>query len=1064
MRRVIPVLLLVLGLTGHGIGQQSISGTITSADGNPLGGASVELPPGQEAAVSDRDGTFTLTVPEGTKRIYVRRPGFQKRTIRLDSTHTYQIALEAEPRPEEPVVTALGILRDPYSLTFDVPRVKGGKVAAAQELNSIAALTGRVAGLRVINDNSGQGGSAHLLLRANTSFTADQQPLFVVDGIPFANDNNNDPSTVVAAGGRDFGTTIMDLNPADIAAISVLRGGAAAALYGMRAANGVVLITTRSGREGAGFGVAVTSGLSVSEVALLPEYQNQYGGGDSQEFSTFTYRPGVHPATWSAFDGQPMPQYRSDQSWGPEMTGQPVRHWDSWYPGAEFGKLRPWSPRPDNVRNFYTTGIAINNTVAISGGGKSRSYRLSASNNSNSGVYPGFRLNRNTVHANVTQRIGRRLSASLRGGLAHVGGQGRPAIGLGSFGDPVNVQTNFNQWFQRQLDIDRLRDYQGEEQNSYKTWNLYTPHKPSAVYWESPFWSIDNNQSTEKRNRGYGNLSLEYQVLQGLTVTGSVNTDRYHFSVDDQIATYSTAHIGYRQMIRVDRSNDNFSLRVDYTTDLKHNLALRAGLGGNLRMDRYTSERRKVNPEMDLTGVDTINLWYIDSMRTDLVQNVDMQSVYGYAGIGWRNTLFLDASLRNDRTSALEAGYNSHLSPALSASFVFSELLDSRLLTYGKLRTSVARVASDPVPYRTRQSYLATQEYDGLYGAGLPALQANAGLLTETVSTTELGLDLGFFRDRIGLGLTYYTINSRDLVHTQPLSGASGYSFITVNGGEMQNQGVEVALSLVPVRTASVSWRTRLSLAMNRNTVTSLGGEQAAIELDGYGVQFVAAPGMPYGTLVGTGYQRDAAGNVLVDGSGFPLIEEGVAFGSAFPDLTGGLVNQWQYRNFNLGTLIDFRRGGAVYSLSNRNGSYTGQLSNTVGTNENGMDVRSPVEAGGGILVAGVNEDGTPNTSYVDAREYFTHLLDIDEAYVYDGSFVKLREVTVGYQLPEVWFKQSFIDGVRVNLYARNVAILQKNTPNIDPEAAITNTNVQGFENGQNPTVRTVGLQAHIEF
>ena len=1063
MRSAFFCLLLLLGITGSAQAQQSISGTVSSSAGEALAGVAVRIRPGG-ATHTDSLGYYTLPVPVGGTAIRIYRQGYVARSVALDSTETeYNILLDPAEFATGEVETALGVVRTERSLSYPVSQLTGEDLTRTNENNLVALLSGRAPGVQVNANNSGPGGSAHLLLRGAASLAGNQQPLIVVDGVPFANDHNNTPDAIVAARGRDYGTTAADINPADIATVSVLRGGAAVALYGSRASNGVIMVTTKQGTPRQGLGVSLTSGVAFSNVSVLPDYQNQYGGGTRQQFDVFEYKAGKHPASWASFDGQLMPEYSSDQSWGPALEGQEVRHWDSWYPGAEFGKLRPWSPQPDNVSDFYGTGISLDNSLAFSGGSDRGTYRLSLTNSTNSGVYPEHKLGRNTVHANVQRSITKRLSARFRGAFVHTKGQGRPAIGLGGFGDPVNVQTSFNQWFQRQLDVNRLKEYEQEE-GSYRTWNIYSPENLQPFYWESPYWSIHQNPNTDTRTRAYGNLELSYEVLPGLSVMGYARADAYNFDVSDRITAFSTAHIAFRTITEVERRDRNLGGVATFSRDLGKDLHVALRAGTNFRRDRYNNLRRKISDGLDLPGRDTLNLWYIDSTRTEVARNRDVNSVFGQLSASWKQLLYVDVSARQDYTSALNEGYNATLSPGVSLGFVFSDLLRHPVLSFGKLRFGVSTVANDPAPFRTRQAYMVGDPYGERNTTTVPELQANAGLVAERVTTTEVGLDLRLFNERVGIDLSHYRSESTDLLLMQQTSGASGFYNVRSNEGLLTNTGSEVSVLLTPFLSNSFRWDLRVSAGTNENRIVELSEGQESITIDDYGTRFVAATGQPFGTLVGTGYVRDAAGRITVDAQGLPLVAEDLNLGSVFPDLTGGLSSTWRVRNLRIGALLDVRRGGVVYSASNAWGSYSGQLASTVGTNANGVDVRQPVEAGGGILVDGVTADGSENTIYVPAQDYYYHQLGIDEAYVYDASFVKLRELSLGYDLPKRWFGNGGIDGAGISLFARNVATLYKNVPSIDPETAVTNAGIQGFENGQTPTVRTIGFKAHVAF
>ncbi len=1063
MQRLLLILALVFGTFSVVLAQRSISGTITDGAGEPLIGASILVAGTTTGTVTDIDGEFSLTVPEAASELAVSYTGYATQTVPLTTATTYDITLQEGVQLNDVVITALGITRDEKSLGYAVSEVSGDEVTNTSENSVVSSLSGRIAGAQISNNNSGLGGSSNIILRGATSVTGSNRPLFVVDGIPIANDNNNGANATVAAGGRDYGTTAQDINPADIETISVLKGGAAAALYGSRASNGVILITTKSGSARKGIGVTINSGLTFNNVAVLPDYQNQYGGGYTQEFSTFEYDPEIHPTDWASFDGQFIPEYYADESWGPEMDGTLVRHWDSWYPGEHFGELRPWSPNPDNVRDFYETGVSFDNNVAISGGNDQSVFRLSYTNSSNSGVFPESKLNRNTLNVNATQKLGTKLEATINGTYVNTRGEGRPAIGYGGFGEAVNVQTNFNEWFQRQLDMDRLQDYKSPD-GSPRTWNIRTPTNLNALYWESPYWVVNEDRGTDNRDRVYGNLSLKYQVLPGLSITGSARTDYYNFEVNDRLASRSAANIAYAEKLQVNNRENNFELLGSYSTNLTQELTLDAQLGGNLRRDESNTVRSKSSGGLSVPGIYTVETSIDRPERVDFTSQREIQSVYGRIGLGWRALLYLDLTARNDWSSALEEGSNSYFYPSVSGSFVFSELLENSFISFGKIRAGYATVGNDPRPFQTRQTYTASDPYGSNPTFAVPNLQANRALVAESITTYEAGIDMRFFNDRLGFDVTYYDIESRDLIIDLGVSGTSGFNSVSTNAGLLTNKGVEVQLYGTPIQTENFTWNTRINFASNRNEVVELAEGQDLLSLGSYGTQFVAKTGQPYGTLVGLGYERDEQGRKVVDEDGFPILASNLDFGSVFPNYTGGFINDFTIFRFRLGTVIDFRDGGLVYSVSNRWGTNSGLFESTVGTNANGVDVRAPVADGGGVLVDGVTEDGQPNTTYVDAQQYFGGLRNFREEFTYDASFIKLREISLGYDIPQSVIQNTLLANASVSLFARNVAILHKNTPNIDPETAVTNGNIQGFENGQNPTVRSVGLKLRLGF
>ncbi len=1068
MKQLLLTVAVLLCSVATLLAQRTITGTIQDIDNTPLIGASVLVAGTTSGTVTDFDGKFSLATPEGSDKLVISYTGYASQEVMLDGRTDYDITMQEGVQLSDVVVTALGISRDEKSLGYGVDQIDGEALNAAKESSLVNALTGRIAGAQINNNNAGLGGSSSIILRGATSVSGNNQPLFVVDGTPIANDNNNGANAAEAFGGRDYGNTAQDINPNDIASVSILKGGAAAALYGSRASNGVILITTKSGANRKGIGVTINSGVTMQQVALLPDYQNDYGGGYSLEFGEFSYDPAIHPDSWEAFDGQPLPEYYADESWGPELDGRPVRHWDSWYPGETFGELRPWSANPDNIKNFYDTGVTFTNNVAIAGGNDLSTFRLSYTNSAQKGVFPESRLDRNTVAVSATQKLGSKLTAGINANYVNTRGEGRPAIGYGGFGDAVNVQTNFNEWYQRQLDTDRLRNYE-QADGTPRTWNINGPTDLSALYWESPFWVVNKDRGQDQRDRVYGNISLRYDVLPGLAISGFLRTDYYQFGVQDRLASRSTANIPYFESFDVTSRENNYELLADYNTSLSDDFTLDAQLGTNLRKQTFNSSRSKTSGGLSVPDLYNINASIDRPERTDFRSEREIQSVYGRIGFGWRSMLYVDATARNDWSSTLEDGQNSYFYPSVSTSFVFSELIgDNNVLSYGKIRAGFATVGNDTEPYSTRNVFTPGDPYGSNPAFALPNTQPKFDLSSESITTWEAGLEFRLLDDRIGLDVTYYDIESTDLIINLPVSSATGFTTANTNAGLVTNKGIEVKLYATPIKTPNFTWNTAVNFARNRNEVVELAEGQDRLVLGAYGTaQLVAQVGKPYGTFIASGYSRNDAGEILVNEAGFPILESNLEFGSAYPDFTGGFINDFEIFGFNVGTVFDFRKGGTIYSISNRWGTYSGQFDNTVGNNELGNPVRNPVTGdanSGGVLIDGVKPDGSDNDTYVDAQTHFGRLRNFNEAFLFDASFIKFRELSIGRNLPAAWFANNFISTARVSLVGRNLAILHKNTPNIDPEQALTNGNVQGFENGQSPTVRSFGINLNLGF
>ena len=1063
MRKLYLTILAVVACISMLAAQQSISGTVKDLAGEPLIGASVLVKGTTSGTVTDFDGFFKVGVENDDAVLVISYTGFTSKEIPINGQSVIDVTLEEGVTLNQAVVTALGVTRDEKSLGYAVQQLDGDELTKARESNVVSAFTGRVAGVQINSNNSGLGGSVSVLLRGATSITGNNQPLFVVDGTPIANSNFNSSGTANASSGRDFGNAIQDINPDDIANISILKGGAAAALYGARAANGVVLITTKSGKNRNGLGVTINSGVTMQNVAVLPSYQNQYGGGYNLDFQTFEFDPAAHPAEWEAFDGQLTPNYNADESWGPRLDGTPVRHWDSWYPGETFGELRPWTANPDNVRDFYETGATYTNNVAISGGDEKSNFRLSYTNLNQGGVYPGSQLDRNTFSINANTKVGDRISVGVSGTYVATNGEGRPGVGYGGFGNQINVQTNFNQWFQRQLDIDRLANFE-QPDGSPRTWNLRSPTNRGALFWESPYWVVNRNLNFDQRDRLFGNVSLSYEITKGLSITGFARSDYYDFTSNDRIASGSASDLAFYELRSRRNRENNFELLLEYDKTFG-DFSVNANLGGNIRKEDFQSSSARTDGGLSVPGLYTIEASINRPSRTDFRSQRRVNSAYGRVGVGWKNLLYVDVTARNDWTSTLSSDNWSFFYPSVSTSFVFSELLPGNsILSFGKLRAGVATVGNDTDPYNTQNVFTATDFFGSNPTFAVPNTQRNPDLTAEEIATWEIGLDMRFLRDRISFDVTYYDIESRDLIIPLDVSGATGFNATFVNAGKITNQGIEASLFVTPIQKENFAWTIGANLARNVNEVVELAEGQNTLTLGNWGPRFTATVGQPYGTIWADGFTRNDDGERLVGEEGLFLREDFEPRGSAYPDWTGGIINDITLFGFNIGTVVDFRRGGSLYSVTNRYGEYSGILESTVGVNDRGTDWRLPIAEGGGIRSDGVKEDGTPNDVYIRADEYFKQFVNRREAYIFDASFVKLREVSISKNIPAGWLANLPVQSARVSLIGRNLAILHRNAPNIDPESATSNSNIQGFENGQNPSVRSVGFNLNVKF
>lgn len=1032
--------------------QQSLSGKVSGEAGEALPGVNVIVKGTSTGTVTDIEGNYSLNVGEEAETLVFSFIGFITKEVEIGNRSTVNVELLTDAQQlSEVVVTALGIKREERSLGYSVQEISTQGLEEARETNIVNSLQGKVAGVQIAGSSGNIGGSSRILIRGANSVSGNNQPLFVVDGTPIDNSNFNSESTQMANGGIDYGNAAQDLNPDDIASISVLKGPSAAALYGSRAANGVILITTKSGKDSRGIGVSINSNTTFSEVFILPDYQNEYGGGYKQEFDMY--------------NGQPMVATQADESWGPRLDGQMVRHWDSFYPNSpEFGETRPWVANPDNIRDFYETGVNLSNNVALTAGNEDASFRLSYTNLDQKGVFPYSDLKRNTISFSGDANITEKLSTSIR--LNYISSQvyGRPVTGDYVGDGAQSVQSSFNTWFQRQLDMDRMlpTTTPGGRQ---RLWNLSGPEDLTPFYWNNPYWELQEASNQDMRERVFGNVSLTYQVNDYLKLTGWARTDFY----DDRRETWTPiGHVNissYSEDVRKVTEN-NYEFLAQYSRRFfGEDVSVNANLGANRRVQSLYRNYGKTNGGLSVPDFYSLEASTDRPNITDFSQEREVNSLYGSVNVGYRDFVYLDASLRNDWSSTLPVDNNSYLYPAFATSFVFSEFIDnSSFLSFGKIRAGWAKVGNDTDPYRLYQIYQPMGSFGSAPLFTIPNTLNNANLKPEITTSYELGVDMQFFNGRMALDATYYNSIATNQIIQLPVSGTSGNEFNIVNAGEMTNRGFELMLSAVPLETMSgFVWDVSLNLARNINEVVSLADGQDNFQLANRRVTVNARVGEPYGTIIGDGFATNENGERLVDNEGYYIREFGKVLGNVMADYTGGISNTFSFKGFTLSSLIDFQKGGDLFVGTRSVGTYSGLTSETVGLNDLGNPMRDPVGEGGGLRAIGVTETGEQNAQYVEAVDYFKDITGIDEYSVFDASFVKLREVRFGYAFPSRLFDNLPISSMKLSLVGRNLALLYTEVPHVDPETTLGSGNIQGLENSQLPSTRSVGFNLNIK-
>ena len=1037
--------------------QTSITGRLTTTEGAPLAGGSVSIPSLRLGATTNMLGEYRFLAPATGQQVTLtaRRIGYEPKSVQITLTGDavrQDFTLVVSPTQlAEVVVTALGMERERSKLGTAQTQISAGEMNETRTQNLMQQIQGKVSGVQITASGT-QGGSTNIIIRGQNSITGNNQPLFIVDGVAVSNANRGGAAFVGTNTTFDFGNALNDLNPDDIESMSVLKGPNAAAIYGSRAANGVILITTRKGRNTSGrMRTDLNLNVTFESPALLPDFQNLYGQGSGGKFE---WKDGNYGGV---NDGV-------DESWGPRLDGRLICQFDSPGAGTSNCTKTPWIAHPDNVKDFFQTGVTTTLTVGVSGGTDRTSGRLSMGGDNIDGVFPNNVFSRRTASLSGTFVASPRLTADGSVQYIHNLGRNRPGVGY-SGRNPL--QSMFN-WYGRQIDTKSLRDYQrGGATNGGPTtrefnWNY--------SYHNNPFWVMDENPQLDDRDRVIGTVAVNYQLAEGLSASLRTGSDIYRMGIQQLYARGAESYInlayngGFR-FANDYRNDNNTDLTLTGNRRLTDWLELNAVAGGNIRREYFNTNSQQT-PGLVVPGVyNPSNAAIAASIDQQIVRR-RVQGLYGSAAFTYKGWWTVEGTARNDWSSTLPVGANSYFYPSVNTSLVLTDAvpsLQSSVLNSFKLRAAAARVGSDAPVYSLVPVFLGESQRFGTQPQyRLDTRLANSQLKPEITRSDEIGAEVLMFDNRVTLDFSAYAKSTKNQIFDVEISGASGFDKKWVNAGEISNKGIEALLSLnilQPERTTGFTWSTTFNFAKNRSRVVDLAPDVEAITLatGGFGdVRIEARKGEPYGSIRGYKYERDDSGNILVDG-GFPLAQADLSvLGNIQPSWTGGWGNQFSFGNFAVNTLLDIRRGGQLYSVTNMFGEYAGVLESSLVGREDDWD--KP-----GVLVQGTDATtGQPNQTRISAEKYFHGLFGYTEEYVYDAGYVKLRELRLSYNLPGRWAnKMMGARAATVALTGRNL-YMWKNVPNIDPEFAYSSRNDQGIEVNMSPNPRSIGINLRL--
>lgn len=1089
------IALVVAMLSAMSVHAQSISGIVIDADSkDPLIGANIAVKDSNRGTVSDVQGNFSIEVRAGEK-LMISYIGYAAQEIVIGMEKELTVLLKQENLLQEITVTALGISREKKSLGYSVQEVSGDNLDKARETNIINALSGKVAGLTIVGNPSGIGSSSRVTIRGERSLNINgNQPLFVVDGVPISNEFRG--SSGNSYQDVDYGNGAGLVNPDDVATITVLKGASAAALYGSRANNGVILITTKSGKNTKGIGVSINSTVSFENVLRLPEYQNVYGQGLNNAFEFKDGNGG------GAADGV-------DESWGPAMEGQLVRQFDSptanGFRGADVGNLfnsigpvnldaqlaargditaTPFIARPDNIRDFFETGVTQTHNVAVSGSNEKSDFRLSYTWLDQTGIVPNTDLQRNSIAFaggyNLTPRLRVRTSINY----ANSASSNRPNLSYGT----ENIMYLFNCWLGRSVDVSALRDYWMAGREDLNQFNF------NYNYHDNPYFGLYENTNSQNIDRIFGNIALTYDISDKLSLMLRSGTDvsnefrarrRAYSTQRFQRGSYREERLGFTEL--------NTDFLLSYKTKLSSNLGLNFSVGGNA-MQQKGRVSDVIAPELAVPGIFTLSnsRVAIQNLASQPYREKQIHSLYATAQLDFNNYLYLDLSARNDWSSTLPSDSRSYLYYAANLSAVLTDAfnINSDVLSFAKVRLGLAQVGNDTDPYQLSAVYNAQTAVQGQPAYSESSILVNPNLKPEISTSIETGLDLRFFGNRLGLDLAYYNTESRNQLLPLELSITTGYARRFINAGLIRNKGFEATLNITPLKSRDFTWDLAFNFSTNRSEVAELftdpisGQEVTRYVMASRYVSVEARVGEQMGDMYGIGFQRvsddpdspyfdptgEHVGKVVYNNQGKPVATANlIKLGNYNPDWLGGISNTFSYKGLTLNVLFDVRVGGEIYSHTQTVGREGGQLIETLEGRANGYDLSLE---GNGVIGDGVvlQEDGSfkQNDVKLSAREWHTSYTlgrRLIEGVIYDASFAKLREVRLGYTFPNrIWGKAQIRD-LSISVVGRNLA-LWTDVPHIDPETSSTSggTVIPGVESVALPSTRSIGLNLNCRF
>ncbi len=1074
MRFIVLTILQLCVATTFAQQLQKYSSILVDVNHEPVVAATINEAGTDNYTFSDEDGSFTIETAAKDFTLLITSIGFETMAVRpVNGVLPPSILLQGSTEQlDEIVVTALGIERNRQSLGSSVATVSSKELTEVPMTNIVNSLAGLVAGVQTTNGSSGTGSSSRIIIRGENSLSGSNQPLFVVDGVPISNDLIT--SDLFNDGGNiqevDYGNGAAELNPDDMASITVLKGPGSAAIYGARAANGVVLITTKRGGKKSGLGISTSHTLTFEGLLTLPDYQNVYGGGSNGQYAFQNgIGGGVNDGGISSYgpkldQGLMINQFDSPSV---DVNGNPVRAGDVISRTRADGTLTdiiptPWVSRPDNVKDFYETGVTSQHNVAISSGGEYGSMRFAYSNLRNDGMLPNTNLKRDGIAISLDQKLNSRLRVDAFVNYVNSRSDNRPNLGYGY----ENVQYGFN-WTGRQTNIASLRNYWQAGQEGIQHFDF------NYLWLTNPYLTLYENTNSFNKNRVLGNAAATYDFTDKLSLRLRTGLDTYN---DDRFfrrafSTNRRPYGGYREdKIRFHEMNTDFLL--SYKDELGSAIKYTVSAGAN-RLDQKINYQYTEAYQLAVPGVYSLENSRVPLRGSSQIFDKRINSVYGIGNLSYKSSLYLDLTLRNDWSSTLPADNNSFAYYSAGLSYVLSNMFTMpSTISYLKLRLSASSVGNDTDPYQLNNTFQFNQNYGSYFRVTNETVLKNANLKPERLNAYEAGAEIWLFDNLLQADVAVYQNTSINQIIGRPISFAGGYSNVIENGGEVQTRGFEGMLSAHLISGKDFKWLASANFSTYKSVVTKLPegvdqyvtGEASVFRGSGgsNSVFYIAKENGRVGDMYGTGFV-EIDGQILFGSNGLP-VQDGTLrlLGNYNPDYTVGLANEFRYKNLSLRVLFDWRQGGTIVSRTKALGSTSGVLVETLPGREEGV-------VGDGVMNVGTaeNPDYVPNTTVVSASQFYNNFYDRgnEASALYDASYVKLRQVSLYYSLPDNLCESIGFESIKLGFVGSNLLLFTEN-PHFDPELnALQGRKITyGVEDMSYPSARSFGFSLKTQF